>query len=107
MDEKILGIEKQLGFQLPDGFRKIDVGARIVSPGFVDIHNHGGMGMMVAAEGKKAVEAQRETVSRKQDAPPGCRLSIPCIVYRKSFLSLKKSIPAVPMFLVFTWKALS
>ena len=55
--EKILSIEKQQGFELPEGFKKIDTGAKIVSPGFVDIHNHGGMGMMVSVEGKKAVKA--------------------------------------------------
>ncbi len=85
--EKILGIEKQENFELPEGFKKVDVGSRIVSPGFVDIHNHGGMGMMVAADGKKAVEA-----NAKRLPETGCTTWLPTV-------NTLQSIPEVVAFI--------
>jgi N-acetylglucosamine-6-phosphate deacetylase len=53
---RIIGVENQAGFVLPEEFTKIDTGDKIIAPGFVDIHNHGGMGMMVASAGKDALK---------------------------------------------------
>lgn len=47
------------GFSVPEGYQLWDVGDKIVAPGFIDIHNHGGAGMF-AREGADAVRAISE-----------------------------------------------
>ena len=71
---KITGIENQAGFLLPEGFKKIDVEKRIIAPGFVDIHNHGGMGMMVASEGKEALKPNADRL-----VETGCTSWLPTV----------------------------
>ena len=55
--EKILAVGRCENISIPQDFETIDVGEKIITPGFIDIHNHGGMGMWVAFDGKKALEA--------------------------------------------------
>jgi N-acetylglucosamine-6-phosphate deacetylase len=85
--DKVLGIQSQTNFMLPDGFKKIDAGSKIISPGFVDIHNHGGMGMMVAADGKKAVQA-----NAKRLVETGCTSWLPTV-------NTLKSLPEIVSFI--------
>lgn len=54
-DGKIVVVGNRADIAIPDGFQEIDVGDKIIAPGFIDIHNHGGLGMMVAFDGGKAV----------------------------------------------------
>jgi N-acetylglucosamine-6-phosphate deacetylase len=44
------------GYTIPEGYEVWDVGDKIVAPGFIDIHNHGGAGLF-AREGADAVRA--------------------------------------------------
>ena len=52
---RIEAVGSRENIKIPENFKKIDVGDRIIAPGFIDIHNHGGLGMMVAFDGRKAV----------------------------------------------------
>jgi N-acetylglucosamine-6-phosphate deacetylase len=71
---KIIGVESQNGFVLPEMFKKIDLGDKIIAPGFVDIHNHGGMGMMVAAAGKEALKPNADRL-----VETGCTSWLPTV----------------------------
>jgi len=51
---KIVAVGRQDHIAVPDDARLIDVGDRIVAPGFIDIHHHGAMGVY-AAEGVGAI----------------------------------------------------
>ena len=53
-DSKISSVGRQSNIPVPNGYRKIDLGNLIIAPGFIDIHNHGGMGMTVSLDGEKA-----------------------------------------------------
>ena len=54
-DGKISDVGFRENIVIPKSFKIVDVGDLIVAPGFIDIHNHGGLGMMVAYDGEKAV----------------------------------------------------
>ena len=54
---KISSVGKQSNIPIPENYRKIDLGNLIIAPGFIDIHNHGGMGMTVSLDGEKALKA--------------------------------------------------
>jgi N-acetylglucosamine-6-phosphate deacetylase len=53
--EKIASVGRQHDILVPDGAKVIDVGDKIVAPGFIDLHHHGAMGSY-AAEGAEAVK---------------------------------------------------
>ncbi len=53
--ERIQAVGQQANVPVPDGYEVWDVGERIVAPGFIDIHNHGGNGFF-AREGAEAVQ---------------------------------------------------
>jgi len=54
--EQIEAVGRQANIAIPDDFEVWDVGERIVAPGFIDIHVHGGNGHF-AREGAAAVQA--------------------------------------------------
>ncbi len=54
---KISSVGKQSNIPIPKSYRKIDLGNLIIAPGFIDIHNHGGMGMTVSLDGENALKA--------------------------------------------------
>ena len=56
-DGKISAVGKQVNISIPDDHTKVDFGDLVISPGFIDIHNHGGMGMTVSLDGEKALKA--------------------------------------------------
>ena len=53
--ERIKAVGQQKNIAIPDGYEVRDVAERIVAPGLIDIHNHGGNGYF-AREGAKAVQ---------------------------------------------------
>ena len=53
--EKIVSVGRQDNIPIPDGAEVIDVGGKIVVPGFIDLHHHGAVGSY-AAEGAEAVK---------------------------------------------------
>jgi len=53
--ERIAAVGRQDNISIPDGAQVVDVGAKIVAPGFIDLHHHGAMGSY-AAEGAEAVK---------------------------------------------------
>lgn len=55
-DGKISNIGKQRDFDIPPDFQIIDTGNWTVAPGFIDIHNHGGMGKMVDEGGFETIK---------------------------------------------------
>ena len=53
--EKIAAVGRQDNIPVPDGVKVIDVGDKIVAPGFIDLHHHGAVGVL-ADEGAEAVK---------------------------------------------------
>ncbi|MCP4543215.1 MAG: amidohydrolase family protein [Chloroflexi bacterium] len=53
--DQIEAVGQQTNIPIPEGYEVWDVGERIIAPGFVDIHNHGGNGYF-AREGPQAVQ---------------------------------------------------
>ena len=53
--EKIASVGRQDNIPVPDGVKVIDVGDKIVAPGFIDLHHHGAVGVL-ADEGAEAVK---------------------------------------------------
>jgi N-acetylglucosamine-6-phosphate deacetylase len=54
-DGKIVAVGSQANIDIPEHYRRIELGDKVVAPGFFDIHNHGGMGYMVDEGGRKTV----------------------------------------------------
>jgi len=54
-DDRIEAVGRQAHIAIPEDAQVMDVGDRIVAPGFIDVHNHGGYGKM-AGEGAEAVK---------------------------------------------------
>jgi N-acetylglucosamine-6-phosphate deacetylase len=54
--DRIVAVGRQSNVSVPDDARIVDVGDRILCPGFIDVHNHGGFGHS-ASEGAKATKA--------------------------------------------------
>ena len=79
---KISSVGRQSNIPIPEGYRKIDLGNLIIAPGFIDIHNHGGMGMTVSLDGEKGIKGGLPAAggnglhwlaaNRKHDAGPFC-----------------------------------
>jgi len=86
-DGKITGVDNQAGFVPPEGFKMIDVGDRIIAPGFVDIHNHGGMGMMVASAGKEALKPNADRL-----VETGCTSWLPTVNNLESLYAIVEFI---------------
>ncbi len=72
--KNIAAIGRQKNIQIPDDCKTIDVGNKIIAPGFVDIHNHGGSGLRVAYDGRKAVE-----VNSLRLVETGCTTWLPTV----------------------------
>jgi N-acetylglucosamine-6-phosphate deacetylase len=53
----ISAVGKQANFPIPETHELVDFGDLVISPGFIDIHNHGGMGTTVSLDGEKALKA--------------------------------------------------
>ncbi len=53
--DRIVAVGQQATIPIPEGYEVWDIGERIVAPGFIDIHNHGGNGYF-AREGAEAVQ---------------------------------------------------
>lgn len=53
--EKIAAVGRQDNIPVPDGAKVINVGDKIVAPGFIDLHHHGAVGVL-ATDGAEAVK---------------------------------------------------
>jgi N-acetylglucosamine-6-phosphate deacetylase len=53
--DKIVSVGLEASIPVPSGAKVIDVGDRLISPGFIDLHHHGALGVY-AAEGAAAVQ---------------------------------------------------
>jgi len=53
--QKIMAVGWQDSIAIPDGARVIDIGDKIIAPGFIDLHHHGAVGAR-ADEGAEAVK---------------------------------------------------
>lgn len=72
--QKILAVGRARNITIPSEYQQIDIGDKIIAPGFIDIHNHGGLGMMVSFDGEKAV---RENAARLVEV--GCTGWLPTV----------------------------
>ncbi len=71
---KILAVGSRSNVPISEDTLTIDVGDRIIAPGFFDIHNHGGMGFEVSYDGVKAVRA-----NSKRLVETGCTSWLPTL----------------------------
>jgi N-acetylglucosamine-6-phosphate deacetylase len=55
-DDRIAAVGRQTNIAVPEDARVMDLGDRIVCPGFIDVHNHGGYGHS-ASEGAEATKS--------------------------------------------------
>src|SRR4030042_6921103 len=69
---KIRAVGSRDNNPVPEGYTIIDVGSKLVAPGFIDLHNHGGMGKMVDEGGKETV-----LINSKRLAETGCTSWLP------------------------------
>ena len=54
--ERIEAVGRQSNVAVPEDAKVVDLGDRILCPGFIDVHNHGGFGHS-ASEGAEATKA--------------------------------------------------
>jgi N-acetylglucosamine-6-phosphate deacetylase len=85
--EKILAVRAQDDMPIPGEFQIINVGEKIVAPGFIDLHNHGGMGAMVDEGGRNTVEINSERL-----AGTGCTSWLPTV---DSLFGVKEIVAAI------------
>jgi N-acetylglucosamine-6-phosphate deacetylase len=71
---KITAVGRNENIPVPADYKIIDVGEKIVAPGFIDLHNHGGMGKMVDEGGKNTV-----LMNSKRLAETGCTGWLPTV----------------------------
>lgn len=72
--EKIVAVGSQQNFTIPDEYQKINLDDKIIAPGFIDLHNHGGMGKMVDEGGAETV---RQNSTRLSET--GCTAWLPTV----------------------------
>jgi N-acetylglucosamine-6-phosphate deacetylase len=72
--QKIKAVGRKRNITIPSEYHQIDVGDKIIAPGLIDIHNHGGLGMMVSFDGEKAV---RDNAARLVEV--GCTGWLPTV----------------------------
>ena len=71
---KIRAVGSRDNNPIPEGYTIIDVGSKLVAPGFIDLHNHGGMGKMVDEGGKETV-----LINSKRLPETGCTSWLPTV----------------------------
>ena len=71
---KIRAVGSRDNNPIPEGYTTIDVGSKLVAPGFIDLHNHGGMGKMVDEGGKETV-----LMNSKRLPETGCTSWLPTV----------------------------
>ena len=71
---KIKAVGSRDNNPIPEGYTIIDVGSKLVAPGFIDLHNHGGMGKMVDEGGKETV-----LINSKRLPETGCTSWLPTV----------------------------
>jgi len=72
--EKIVAVGSQQNIATPDDYRIVNLGDKIIAPGFIDLHNHGGMGKMVDEGGAETV---RQNSTRLIET--GCTAWLPTV----------------------------
>ena len=72
--EKIVAVGSQQNIPIPQGYRILDLGEKIIAPGFIDLHNHGGLGKLVDEGGAATV---RQNSSRLVET--GCTAWLPTV----------------------------
>ena len=72
--EKILAVGRRENLPVPADFKTMDVGEKIIAPGLIDLHNHGGMGKMVDEGGSDTV---RRNCARLPET--GCTSWLPTV----------------------------
>ena len=71
---EILAVGNRSNVSISEDTLTIDMGDRIIAPGFYDIHNHGGMGFEVSYDGVEAVRA-----NSKRLVETGCTSWLPTL----------------------------